>query len=167
MGTSLQSPHVGVVVLDKEECPLTMKNDNWLIPVGRILSTNVKALWCHSVTVAVQVHTAKCPFHHSLLRFLECIIHLGLPSTSRFTYLNCWSIETCILCQVHWKWPWFFQGKVGRKSVLISMLRPPGFLPLASTQTKSGLSCLLIAWPLTHLLTKALVLFVRIFSWIV
>lgn len=43
----------GVVVLDKEQCPLTMKNDNWLISMRRVLSTKVKALQCHSMIAAV------------------------------------------------------------------------------------------------------------------
>ena len=74
MVASLQRPPVGGVVLDKEECPLPIKNDSWLIPVERILSTKVKALQFHSMTVAVQVHTAKCPLHHCFLRFLDYII---------------------------------------------------------------------------------------------
>ena len=61
MGASPQRPPVGVVALDKEECSLTMKNDSWLIPVGSVLSTNVKALQCHWMTLEVQVHRAKCP----------------------------------------------------------------------------------------------------------
>lgn len=44
MGASLPRAPVGGVVLDKEEYPLTMKNESWLIRVGRVLSTKVKAL---------------------------------------------------------------------------------------------------------------------------
>ena len=75
---TLQRPSLGVVVLDKEEYQLTVsrkgtkhKNQSpqvWLSDCG--------SSGAHRCT----------PLHHCLLGFLDCLIHLGLPSTMKSTW---------------------------------------------------------------------------------
>ena len=75
---TLQRPSLGVAVLDKEEYQLTVsrkgtKHENqspqvWLSDCG--------SSGAHRCT----------PLHYCLLGFLDCLIHLGLPSTMKSTW---------------------------------------------------------------------------------
>ena len=77
---TLQRPSLGVVVLDKEEYQLTMsrKGTKPEYQSPQVSLTDSGSSDTHS----------KVPLHHCLLGFLDCLIHLGLPSTMRSTWAS-------------------------------------------------------------------------------